>query len=80
MRSKKQTRNSSLTLKEWCELSGLTLTDLSELLPCSQPYPGMIDSGKAHPSFKMACRIEQVTNGLCPRSRWYPSEDEVIGE
>ena len=65
-------------IKEWCDLTGMTLTELSEQIPCSQPYLGMLDSGKAHPSFKMAKRIAQCTNGMCSHKRWYSDDDEVI--
>jgi len=70
-----------MKIREWCHISGMTLTEFSKMVPCSQPYPGMIDSGRVKPGFKMACRIEEITAGLIPRTTWYPmSDNPVIGD
>ena len=69
-----------MTLDEWRSVSGLTWSDIAELICCSKPYPGMISKGKAHPSFKMACRIEEISNGLVPRTNWYPDANAPVGK
>lgn len=68
-----------MSIKEWCDLNNMSFNELSKLIPCSQPYIGMMDSNKSTPSYNMACRIEQITNGLVPRTRWYPDKIELIG-
>lgn len=68
-----------MTLEEWRLISGLTYADIAELIPCSKTYPGMIARGKVTPGFKMACRIEEVTQGLVPRTNWFPDRPAPIG-
>lgn len=68
-----------MTLKEWADLSGLTWTDIALLVGCSTPYPGMVARGKAFPSWKMAKRFEEISNGLVPKTNWYPDNEEPIG-
>ena len=68
-----------MSLEEWRVMSGLTFADIAELIPCSKPYPGMIARGKVRPGFKMACRIEEITNGLVPRTNWFPEAYAPIG-
>lgn len=65
-----------MSLAEYLQVTGLTKTEFSKLLPCSYSYPGMIIKGLT-PSYKMAKRIEQVTSGLVPRTNWYPAGEEL---
>ncbi len=69
-----------MTLSEWKDISGLTWSEIAQLVPCSKPYPSMVDRGKAHPSFKMACRFEEISNGLVKRTAWYPDPSKSIGK
>lgn len=66
-----------MSLAEYIETTGISLTDFSKLIPCSYSYPGMIIKGKATPSYRMAARIEQITGGLVPRTNWYPAGEPV---
>lgn len=69
-----------MDLNEWKRVTGGTFTWLASEIPCSTPYPSMLAAGKAHPSYKMACRIEQVTGGMVPRTNWYPEANALIGQ
>lgn len=64
-----------MTLEEWRRASNLTYQAIADLIPCSGSYPHMIATGKAQPGYRMAVRIEQVSNGMVPRTNWYPSEE-----
>ena len=68
-----------MSLDDWARYTGLTYTDIAKLIPCSQPYPGMIASGRAKPSWKMACRIEEISNGLVPRTNWFEDRAPTVG-
>lgn len=59
-------------LKEWLELSGTSASAFSRLIPCSVSLPGQWVRGDANPSYRMSCRIEQITDGMVPRTLWYP--------
>lgn len=70
-----------MTFEQWIKASNLTYEAVARLIPCSSSYPHMLATGKASPSFRMACRIEAVTNGLVPRTNWFPVEEkQQIGE
>ena len=69
-----------MTLDEWKQVSGLTYTAIATLIPCSKPYPGMIAKGKVRPSWKMACRIEEISSGQVSRTIWYPDRAPPIGK
>lgn len=62
-----------LTLQQWLELAGMSYSAFSRLLPVSTRYPRMIARGLARPSYELACRIEQVTEGQVLRTQWYPA-------
>lgn len=62
-----------LSLREYCDASGLSYSAFARKVPCSTSYPRMIATGVAWPSYTMACRIEQLTDKHVPRTRWYPS-------
>lgn len=47
---------------------------IAEQVPCAPQYISMIANGKRRPSFIMARRIEQITNGQVPKTNWYPDE------
>ena len=66
-----------MSLGEYLEATGITKTDFAALIPCAYSFPGMLINGKARPSFKMACRIEQVTGGVVSRDLWYPPSDPL---
>ena len=69
-----------MTLAEWVKTHGFAYTEVAKLIGCSPPYPGMIARDKVRPSYRMACRIEEVTAGMVPRTNWYPSPLPQIGE
>jgi hypothetical protein len=59
-------------LRQWLELRGMAASAFSALVPCSISLPGQWIRGVATPSYRMACRIEQVTDGVVPRTLWFP--------
>lgn len=63
-----------LSLQEWLDATETSYSAFSRMVPCSVGYPRQLALGLATPSYKLACRIEQVTGGMVPRSRWYPPE------
>lgn len=65
-----------MTLDEYIQTTGITKSEFAQIIPCAYSYPGMIIKGVV-PSYRMAKRIEQVTNGLVPRSNWYPVSDPL---
>jgi hypothetical protein len=62
-----------VSLQEWLEASEMTYHAFARLIPCSRSYPRTIALGLRRPSYEMAIRIEEVTGGLVPRTRWYPA-------
>ena len=64
-----------MSLREYIETSGISYSEFARRVPCSTSYPRMIAKNEAWPSFKMAKRIEALTDGIVPRTRWYPPED-----
>lgn len=64
-----------MSLREYCEVAGMSFSEFARRVPCSTSYPRMIAKGEAWPSYKMAKRIEALTDGIVPRTRWYPPED-----
>lgn len=68
-----------MSLQQWLELMEMSYAAFARLIPCSIGYPRMIAQGLARPSYEMACRIENVTGGAVPRTRWYaPGENIAI--
>jgi hypothetical protein len=59
-------------LGAWLRSQGVSYAAFARLVPCSIAYPGMVARGDARPSYRMACRIEELTQGAVPRTRWYP--------
>lgn len=49
------------SLKEYAEINKITGVHLAKLIPCSQCYASRLIHGE-QPSYKMAKRIEQVTD------------------
>lgn len=64
-----------MPLQEWMDRNGVNSKMLAEMIPCAANYPGLIAKGVQQPSYKMACRIEEITSGEVPRTRYYPSQD-----
>lgn len=64
-----------MSLRQFIEETGMSYSAFSRELPASIPYARMVAKGDAWPSYNMAKRIERVTNGCVPRTRWYPAED-----
>ena len=52
----------------------VTYASIARDIPCHFSYIGKIASGRKMPSYTMARRIEQVTDGAVPRTNWYPNE------
>ena len=65
-------------LARWCRGSGTTYSALARLIPCSVAYPAMIAKG-TRPSWTMACRIEEITNGDVSKDLWYPPREKIVG-
>lgn len=72
----KQRTVQGMSLQEWLDLQGMSYSAFSRLVPCSTRYPRMLALGLARPSYAMAKRIEEVTDGMVPRSRFFPPEDD----
>lgn len=53
----------------------VSYSSIARDIPCAPAYISMVASGKRRPSYDMARRIDQVTNGEVPKENWYP-EDE----
>ena len=68
------TKRKQLTLKEYLKTYKISGKSFAKLIPCTQPHISLIINEKTEPSFNMAKRIEQVTNGIVPRTMWYPNE------
>lgn len=64
-------------LKEWLELSGMSASAFSRLVPCSVSLPGQWARGDARPSYEMARRIEHLTDNMVPRTLWYPPGEQL---
>jgi hypothetical protein len=61
--------------QEWLEATGTSASAFSRQVPCSTNYPGMWARGAARPSYRMACRIEELTYGLVPHTNWFPAPE-----
>lgn len=59
------------TLKEYIQTAQVDQVSLSKLIPCHQSYLSLLVSGKRTPSYRMAKRIEQVTNFKVSRKNWF---------
>ena len=70
----KQARERGLTLDDWIRVNEMSYSEFARLIPCSTSYPRLLAKGLAKPSYRMAVRIEKVTLGEVPRSRWFPPE------
>lgn len=66
-----------MSLQDYLEATETSYSAFARLVPCSIGYPRMLAQGIAWPSYKMACRIEKVTNGAVPRTRWYPAGEDI---
>lgn len=69
-----------MTIKEYIEHmrnagENVSLSSIAREIPCAPAYISMIANEKANPSYKMAARIEIVTNGLVKITNWYSSEN-----
>jgi transcriptional regulator with XRE-family HTH domain len=64
-----------MTIKEYVIAKNITLTSIADLIPCTPQYISMISAGKSNPSYKMAKRIEEVTNGEVEKENWYPKDE-----
>lgn len=70
--------DAGLSLQEWLNATETSYSAFSRMLPCSVGYPRQLALGLARPSYELACRIEQVTEGSVPRTRWYPPAEKTI--
>lgn len=66
-----------MSLQQWLEAVEMSYAAFAREVPCSIGYPRMIAQGLARPSYEMACRIEKITGGAVPRTRWYPTGDQT---
>lgn len=63
-----------MSLRDFCEAAEMSYSRFARDVPCSPSYPRMIATGQAWPGYSMAKRIEELTRGAVPRTRWYPPE------
>lgn len=63
-----------MTIKEYVAAKNITYSDLASLVPCTPQFISMLANDKANPSFRMAKRIEEITDGLVKKENWYPNE------
>lgn len=68
-----------MTLNEYIKSRGITQMIMAEEIPCSQSLISQICNGKHKPSYRMARRISNVTNGYVGVENWYP-DTEIIGD
>ena len=65
-------------LSNWLASAGLTHQELASLIPCSRTMITLVANGTARPSWKLASRIEEVTNGAVSKKYWYQDKQEVF--
>lgn len=53
----------------------VSYSSIAELVPCTPAYISMVANGKRRPSYFIARRIEQATNGEVKRTNWYPQDE-----
>ena len=63
-----------MTLKEYIEKNNTNQSQIAKLVPCTSQWINQIVTGDMVPSYKMARRIEQVTDGKVSRKNWYPDD------
>ena len=63
-----------MTIKEYVMSKNINYSDLANLIPCTPQFVSMMANDKARPSFRMAKRIEEVTNGHVKKENWFPNE------
>lgn len=68
-----------MTLHEYVNMSqdkgeNVSYASIAKDIPCHFSYISLIASGRRRPSYDMARRIEQVTNGAVKRTNWYPND------
>lgn len=69
-----------MTLKEYIQMSQragkkVSIRSLAREIPCDPSYVAKIARDEKFPSYLMARRIENVTNGLVPKTNWYPQDE-----
>ena len=65
-----------MTIKEYIDHQKeqgilVNFSTIAKEIPCAPAYISMIANGKANPSYRMAARIEIITNGMVSRKNWY---------
>lgn len=63
-----------MQLKEYLSNNEITKSAFARDIPCHYTYIIKIIKGEKKPSYEMARRIEQITNGQVKRTNWYPNE------
>lgn len=68
-----------MTLTEYVKKSqnegkDVSFSSLARDIPCDITYLAKIARGDRNPSYRMACRIENITNGAVPRTNWYSQD------
>lgn len=53
----------------------ISYSSIAKEIPCSRMYISMVANGQRRPTYDMARRIEQVTNGEVSRFNWYPDDE-----
>jgi plasmid maintenance system antidote protein VapI len=62
----------TISLQEYIQTTPkMSMNKLAKLVPCSTAYIHHIINGKRVPSYKMAKRLEQVTEFKVSRENWY---------
>lgn len=67
-----------MTLQEYLNSSRMTHDELAKQIPCARSYITLI-AGGLKPSYKFACRLEDVTQGQVPKSTFFPEKTVVRG-
>jgi transcriptional regulator with XRE-family HTH domain len=55
-----------------------TQTDFAKLIPCTDALVSYFVNAQRLPSYRMAMRIQEITNGAVPASVAYPTQDEIV--
>lgn len=72
--------HAGLILEAWLAAVQMSYSAFAREVPCSTSYPRLLAQGHARPSYEMAQRIEDLTNGTVTRELWYPPSTDKVEE
>jgi len=69
-----------MDLQSWLLSAEMTHAEFATRIPCSRSTITHIATGRSNPSYRMAARIEELTQGRVPKSYWYPDKLTVSSD